>query len=85
MMSECTGYSDDGEYPAQCPKCKGWLKWVDGDDGEQQPICNKCHAPLVIIPDEDSTENDQWGRICVLKPLPDDKPIVQETTGKEDQ
>jgi len=76
-MPECTEYSitddPDRTNPAHCPKCKGFLKWVDTDDGDMQPVCNKCHAPLVTIPDADSTEDCEWGKICVLKPLGDAK------------
>ena len=77
MSNECTEYcmNDDppeNPRPCQCPVCKGFLKWVDGEDGDMQPVCNKCHAPLVTIPDADSTEDCEWGKICVVKPLMDD-------------
>ena len=70
-MPECTEYSSDGDEtlgPCQCPVCKGFLKWVN-KDGEEQPVCNKCHTPLITIPDADSTEYCEWGKICALKPL----------------
>jgi hypothetical protein len=77
-MSECTNYSDDGDFPAQCPKCKGWLKWIyNEEESEDQPICNKCHTPLIIIPDTESTEDCQWGKICIIKPL-QDSPVTTE-------
>ena len=75
QVPECTGYiiSDDPEAlsPAHCPKCKGFIKWVEKEGEGLQPICNKCHAPLVLIPDPDSEEDYEWGKICVLKPLTD--------------
>lgn len=71
-MSDCTGYviSDEPDTlsPAHCPKCKGFLKWVEVKGEGLQPICNKCHAPLVLIPDVDSDENYEFGKICVRKP-----------------
>lgn len=74
-MTECETYSDDGERPCQCPKCKGFLKWVyNKEDGEYQPVCNKCHAPLVKIPDADSDVYES-GKICILKPLDDNNNI----------
>ena len=76
---ECNDYDDGPHTPCQCPKCKGWLKWVEVD-GEQQPICNKCKTPLIAIYDapEDeweakSMKEDHWsrGKICIRKPLPE--------------
>jgi hypothetical protein len=66
----CTEYSSesDSSTPCQCPVCKGWIKWVE-KDGELQPVCNKCHTPLITIPDAESTEDCEWGKICALKPL----------------
>jgi hypothetical protein len=76
-MSDCTEYvwDDDLDYsdhhtPCQCPVCKGWLKWEE-KDGEHIPICNKCHTPLIAIPDKESDEDSEWGKICALKPLTD--------------
>ena len=71
-MPECTTYSsdcDDGT-PCQCPVCKGWIKWVWIDD-EMTPVCNKCKTPLVTIPDADSTEDYEWGKICAIRPMQD--------------
>ena len=74
-MTECTEYYwnddmdiDDYKRPCHCPKCKGFLKWEE-KDGEHIPICNKCHTPLVVIPDRESTEDSECGKICILKPL----------------
>lgn len=81
-MSDCTGYSitDDPDYrnPAHCPKCKGFLKWVEKEGEGLQPVCNKCYAPLVTIPDPDLEEGWEFGKICVIKPLTD----VPETSEK---
>jgi uncharacterized protein YbaR (Trm112 family) len=84
-MSDCTQYStdcdDDTPTPCHCPVCKGFLKWVyDEDMGELQPVCNKCHTPLITIPDKDSTEDFEWGKICALKPLSN---VPEETKGEK--
>jgi uncharacterized protein YbaR (Trm112 family) len=72
MTEKCVGYvwnddmsAEDRKHPVQCPVCKGFLKWSE----DRQPICNKCHTPLVAIADSDSTNDAEWGRVCVLKPL----------------
>jgi hypothetical protein len=74
-MSEekCTEYSSEGEdsTPCQCPKCKGFLKWIWKEGEGMQPVCNKCRTPLIAIPHKDSDDSCEWGKICVLKPFTD--------------
>jgi Zn-finger nucleic acid-binding protein len=69
--------SDEHYTPMQCPKCKGFLKWVE-QDGELQPICNKCKAPLIAIYDAPEDEADaairekyNWntGKVCIRKEM----------------
>jgi hypothetical protein len=71
VSGNCTEYTTDGgdddpRARCHCPVCKGFLKWEE-KDGELIPICNKCHTLLTTIPDPESDEEVEWGRICVLK------------------
>jgi uncharacterized protein YbaR (Trm112 family) len=72
-MPDCEEYciteDPDRLNPAHCPVCKGFLKWVEKEGEGLQPVCNKCHTPLVTIPDSESTEDWEFGKICALKPL----------------
>ena len=77
MTEKCTGYiiSNDADAlnPAHCPKCKGFIKWIEKKGEGLQPICNKCHTSLVLIPDKDSDDDYECGRICILKKMDDTK------------
>ena len=70
-MKECTEYTTEDfdetqNRPCHCPVCGGFLKW---SDILEDPVCNKCHTRLVAIPDPESDETAEWGKICVLKPF----------------
>jgi hypothetical protein len=84
MMGDCTEYyiSDDVDHknPAHCPVCKGFLKWVEKEGEGLQPVCNKCKTPLITIPDDDATDDFEFGKICALKPNPS---FVDEPSKKE--
>ncbi len=69
MKAKCVPYEYFGgdfhpNKPCQCPKCGGFLKWIDN----VLPVCNKCHADLIILPDHDEETDKELecGRICLI-------------------
>lgn len=66
----CTIVSEDSDvdYPANCPVCGGFIKWVWNEKGkEYEPKCNKCHAELMLLPYSEDGEVIEGGeKICPL-------------------
>jgi len=74
---KCTKYafSDDDSHTehCHCPVCGGFLPFTFPHD---KPFkCKKCRAELIALPDHDEETNEklEWGRICPIKVMREQK------------